>query len=380
MKEKSTLTEILHGRVSNGAVNHVDLSDLDLSAQADMFIAPVPALAGTEQLNRMGVLKSWTDSVIWPSADKMPKNINPKKILDDAKTPTEMTDMHARGITGKNIGIAIIDQRLYRDHSEYKNQIKHYEVIGRWPHGDTTTPDYHGSLVTGIAVGKTTGTAPDADLYYFAANNWPPMNRFVSAITKLTDQGLKMMHRKYFNMAIRRILEINKSLPDHQKIRFLSCSWGARDDQFRAETDALFDECERNGVMVLGGFYHHTMTGFTPCDKRFAIEMKNQIGIPTNGKTTPYYLGGYYYTRLGGASSTYPYLAGVFACALQGNQIFCTRPAWQDELMRLVRDTAQPHPSGGKIINPTAIVDAVTRIARDMEMNLIQQKSIQHDS
>ncbi|MBD5389249.1 hypothetical protein HDR63_03265, partial [bacterium] len=216
------------------------------------------------------------------------------------------------------------------------------------------------------------------DLYYFAANNWPPVNRWMGAISKLTGIGLQDLHRKYYNMAIRRLLKVNKSLPDNQKIRFLSCSWGGRNDQFRAETDALFDECERNGIMVLGGSYYHTFDVTRACDKRFAMPT-DRIGVPVNGKTTPCYRGGYYYTRQGGASSTFPYLAGVFACALQGNQIFCTRPTWQDDLMRLVRDTAQPHPQGGLIINPTGIVDAVTQIARDMEMNLMKQQSMQHE-
>ena len=100
--------------------------------------------------------------------------------------------------------------------------------------------------------------------------------------------------------------------------------------------------------MVLGGFYKHTLSSICRYDKRFGVDetkpwLKNRIGIPTDGKTTPYFKGGYYYTRLGGASSTYPYLAGIFACALQDNTIFFTRPNWQDELIEIMQQTATEH-------------------------------------
>ena len=37
--------------------------------------------------------------------------------------------LHKEGLTGKGIGIAIIDQNLLVDHSEYKDQLRMYEEI-----------------------------------------------------------------------------------------------------------------------------------------------------------------------------------------------------------------------------------------------------------
>lgn len=323
---------------------------------------------------------SWTDNITWP--ESIAQTINPQKILEQGKHPSEMDSVHEHA-TGKNISIAIIDQRLYLDHPEYSDRIKLYEKVGNWI---SDAPDYHGSLVVGCAAGKTTGTAPDADIYYFAANNWLPIGKFKHAIAKLFGkQTLELGHRAYINTAIRRVLETNKTLPENQKIRFLSCSWGTNKDQFREQSDELFDECEKNGIMVLGGYYKPHRNKSIPCNKSGKIHlMTNQditklVGIPTDCKTTPYYKGGYMYTKFGGASSTYPYLAGVFACACQDNEIFFTRANWQDDLFQIMQETAIQNNNGPKMINPIGIRERVTQIAREMEMNLIKNKRLQNE-
>lgn len=362
------IVDTLRDLILQKRLKNIDLSDIQFTAQAftpDEFSPYIPGLEG------------WTDTVIWPKD----KEIDPTKILKDNIHPAEMDTVHKKA-TGKNISIAIIDQRLYLEHPEYKDRIKHYEIVGDWPNNNSTTPDYHGSLVMGCAVGKNTGTAPDADVYYFASNNWP--------VNDAPDQEpLQFRHRKYFNMAIQKVLEINKTLPENQKIRFLSCSWGMADDQFREESDKLFNECEKNGIMVLGGFYKHERNKTRQCNKAGRTILTNgqdatekykmYPGIPTDFNTNPYYEGGYLYKKHGGSSSTFPYLAGVFACACQDNQIFFMRPNWQDELFKILEETAITDKNGGKMINPIGIRDRVSQIAREMEMNLIKQQSLQNE-
>ena len=360
--------EVLALLIKTQKITDLDMSEIDIPYEEYMLGELTP-----------GKLTAWTDNVKWPKS--VVETINPEKMLNDAKHPNGMNALHTNGFTGKNIGIAIIDQRLNCEHPEYADRIKHYEKVGVWPSSDKDTSDYHGSLVAGCSVGKNTGTAPDADLYYFAANNWVIQNKFLSGAEKITGENLKPGHRKYINQAIRRVLEINKTLPENKKIRFLSCSWGSPTDQFVDETYKLFAECEREGIMVIGGaFFRNNMTDYIPCDKRFPIKSKDAVGIPTNGKTTPFYKGGYYYTRDGGSSSTFPYLAGVYACACQGNELFFKRPGWQDELEEILKSTAIEHPKGGKMINPTGIRNHVCEIVKQMEMDLIkQQATTQHD-
>ena len=183
------------------SVHHVDLSGLDLSKEKDMFTGPLPKnYVSPEDAKQLRIVTNWTTDVIWPAADKLPHDFNPIQELEAAKTPTDTVNLHKAGKTGKGISIAIIDQRLNREHPEYADNIRYYSVFGSW---DKDGIDYHGSLVSGCAVGHTTGTAPDANLYYFAAPT-------------IVDGELD---RKYINEAIRKLLEINKTLPENKKIR-----------------------------------------------------------------------------------------------------------------------------------------------------------------
>jgi hypothetical protein len=101
----------------------------------------------------------------WPTNDKMPPDFDWQKIMEAAKNPgLGIRALHAKGVTGQGVGIAIIDQTLLVDHVEYKDQIRVYEegedVTGGW-----METQMHGPAVASIAVGKTVGVAPYADLY-----------------------------------------------------------------------------------------------------------------------------------------------------------------------------------------------------------------------
>ena len=127
--------------------------------------------------------------------------------------------------------------------------------------------------------------------------------------------------------------------------------------------------------MVLGGFYKYTKEFTISIDRRYKNKT-NFVGIPTDGKTTPYYLGGYKYSRLGGNSSAIPYIAGIFALALQNNQTFCLQLDWQTKLMNILVDTAIETKQNGKIINPEGIVQKVSEITNELNLSLIKNKKI----
>ncbi len=100
------------------------------------------------------------------------------------------------------------------------------------------------------------------------------------------------------------------------------------------------------------------------------------VGIPTNMRTTPHGSNGWQYMISGGESSSAPYLAGIYACALSGNKLFMTRPNWQAELNDILKSTATKNPDGNYMINPTGIHARVTEIVKQMEMDLMQQKPV----
>jgi len=125
--------------------------------------------------------------------------------MDLGKDPgLGIRSLHAQGITGRGVGIAIIDQTLLVDHQEYADQLRLYEEINAY-----SDAELHGAAIASIAVGKKVGVAPEADLYYIATSFGS--NDFT-----------------YLARCIQRIVEVNDQLPPENKIRVISISvgWG----------------------------------------------------------------------------------------------------------------------------------------------------------
>lgn len=81
----------------------------------------------------------------WPA--RLPAGFDPVEIMETGKDPgLGIRRLHAQGITGKGIGVAIIDGPLRLDHVEYKDRIVYY----RPPRGFMRfkQPVYHASMVT----------------------------------------------------------------------------------------------------------------------------------------------------------------------------------------------------------------------------------------
>jgi len=336
------------------SLNYHDLSDLDLSGAGNLFLG--------NRMTDKSVVGGWTENVIWPTPDKMPAGFNPLQVLNNSKEPNGIENLRAKNITGRGVNIAIIDMALNRTHPEYASNIKYYtenEILKDTPNKTSM----HGSLVCSASAGHECGTAPDANIYYFA-----------DGLVGDFEQQL---------IALKKVLALQQTLPDNEKIRILSCSWGIEGNSSGIkntpenieETYKVIQELQNSGIAVV----QCSGREFSQFNPRFGPSRQNTISIPTDGRTFAYFTGGYKYGNSNGDSAAAPYLAGVYACALQGNQIFCTRPNWIKEINDIMKRTATESENGGKIINPVAIVDAVSQIAREMEMNLIKQKKMQHE-
>ena len=362
---KKITTEELVSRFTKENLDYVDLSDLDLSNFGDFFTSHP-----TGPFSHTGA-HGWTENVIWPTPDKMPKGFNPQKYIDSHKHPKEIEISNE--ITGRGINIAIIDGVFNPNHPEYRDNIKYFQQPLIKMKSDST--HYHGSMVVGCAVGKTTGTAPDASVYYFTRaknNDEAPME--IIAVLKS-------------------VLEFNKKQSKQNKINILSCSWNparfAINNKEYTEIMNLFNEIEAQNIKIIlcGDNSNEYKSSFSVSKRDFvptsldthSTEYNETIKIPTNEKTVPYNTGGYLYQKIGGDSSSAPYLAGVYACALQDNTIFITRPNWQQELDTIMKETATKSKNGALIINPINIRKRVFEIAHEMKMNLIKQKSTQHE-
>jgi hypothetical protein len=347
-------------------LDYHDLSELDLHDYKDLFMY-IPQTS-----MRISGISGWTTNVIWPSPDKMPKGFNPNKILEQAKY-TQRIDA-----TGKGINIAVIDNMLDITNPEYAENIKYFQPIKE----KGILPNKHASMVMGNLCGKNTGIAPDVNVYFFS---------------KLVYQNRNSNNKELCDI-LRNVIEFNSKQPKGKKIHILSCSWGVR-KQYSPEVCELLSQLQSNGVKIIlcssndDKNNSYTLSGrdFMPCNnpnmtdiqpdiqneetvnnlnKLYQNEPDKIIGIPTNMKTTPLESDGWQYRIFGGESSSAPYIAGVYACALEGNQLFMTRPNWQSELNDILKSTATITDDNNYIINPKGIREQVSQIVKQMELSI----------
>ena len=358
-------------------LDYHDLSELDLRGYKDLF-----DYAPTESMPRSGI-RGWTTNVIWPSPDKMPDGFNPMEIMERAKRPNTNA-----GATGRGINIAVIDNMLDTTNPEFADRIKHFEGP---VDGSKVRTNWHASMVVGHVAGQHTGMAPDANIYFFTKRTYPDRKKFDQEISKV----------------LQNVIRFNNAQTPENKIHILSCSWGAR-KKYSPQVCELLAQLEQSGIkIVMCGTddteNNYTISGrdFIPCNntnmtkiqpdiqengadvfRSFNVDYSPDkvIGIPTNIRTTPMGADGWQYNITGGESSAAPYIAGVYAAALSGNQPFMTRPDWQSELNDILKSTATQTPDGNYMINPSGIRGRISEIVKQMEMDLIKQRATtQHD-
>ena len=152
---------------------------------------------------------NFSTNTVWPEI--LPEGFDPQNTLEEGKNPgLGIRDLHAQGIDGRGIGIAIIDFALLLEHREYADRIMYYERI----HCNDTFTSMHGAAVASLVAGETTGIAPKSKLYYFAVTNGHfDETAFTYDCSILAD-------------AIYRIMEVNRFLSDEEKIRVISISVG----------------------------------------------------------------------------------------------------------------------------------------------------------
>jgi hypothetical protein len=323
---------------------------------------------------------------IWPAADRMPQNFDWRQIMDLGKNPgLGIRQLHVKNINGHGVGIAIIDQPLVVDHQEYTSQMRLYEEINISP---DTESQMHGPAVASIAVGKTVGVAPDADLYYIGSwtGDWG---------TGGPDNFTYNFH--YYAQAVRRILEINKQLPDGRKIRVIAMQIGWSSDQagYKEITDAV-NEAKAAGLLVVsssleetfgfkfqglgrapladpdkfesyepGLFWAKEYYGGEQFSGRLSAPMDSLL-VPMDSRTTagPGGKDEYVFYREGGWSWAIPYIAGTYALAAQVKPTITPKEFWQLALQ--TGKTIEINHAGkifrlGRILDPTALMSALQK-------------------
>ena len=372
-----TLAELPHydrdrrGAASLDLIND-DLSRLDLRERLDDLL-----------------YASFDGGTRWPTPERMPQ-FDPKRLMELGRSPgLGVRSLHKQGITGKAVGVAIIDSPLLIDHVEYRDALRLYEEIPAITEGETNpgwtvsgiNADMHGSAVTSIALGKSVGVAPQADLYYIA-----------------TCAAVEGSNRRDFTrhaQAIERILEVNQMLPADRRIRVISMSIGW--DPIDAGFDAIQKATRRakeSGLLVVSssadvthGFKFNGLGRDPLVDPEkpdsycpglwwawslrnplfFRLRRSNivdRLMVPMDSRTTasPRAIDEYVFYRDGGWSWSVPYIAGLYALAAQARPTVTPdafwRAAWDTGTPFNVR-VGQEAVCLGRIVSPAEMIRRV---------------------
>jgi hypothetical protein len=314
----------------------------------------------------------------WP--ERRPAGFEPRAILELNRSPgLGVRALHARGVTGAGVGIGIIDQALLVEHGEYRERLRCYEEI----HWRGEQAQMHGPAVASIAVGKTVGVAPAADLYYIAEMHGERKGaKFEWDFTWLAQ-------------SITRMLEINAGLPSARKIRVISISVGWSPPQKgHAETMAAVEQANRAGVFVIStalsrthGLEFHGLGRDQMSDPerpesygpgqwwaqsfwggvRFAPGQR--LLVPMDARTTASPTGAddYVYYSTGGWSWSVPWIAGLYALACQVRPEITPAVFWAEALRtgrRIRIKWKGEEVEFGTITDPVALIEGLQQAAR----------------
>lgn len=273
---------------------------------------------------------------------KTPEGYDPGALLEWGKYPGLNVDLlQKHGFTGKGAVVAYIDQPI-ANHEQYAGVALHYT------NNTDSNQSMHGPAVLSLLAGKDTGTAPEAEVYYYAHASW------------LADQTTHAA-------CLYQIIEQNKSLPEGQRITMVGFSDNI--DESEKNADAFRDAvtaCEKAGIMVwfcgeygAGSFLpmsdKNDPRNLVPEEWWGSGHRPKLVMVPAAGRTTAATMGGasYIYWASGGLSWTMPYMLGLYAIATEIDPSLT-----QDQLRELLVNTAYEG-SGLPTVNPVGFVAAV---------------------
>lgn len=335
-----------------GSNRVIELKTLDDLAKFDQLSGfDKVSLKRLNLKSQIKILESvpFSSETIWPESSKLPKGFSPSQYLSQGKDPgLGIRALHKRGIDGRGIHIAIIDQPLFLESEEYKNNIVatyQYEV-------DEVPSQMHSSAVVGIAVGKESGVAPGAMVSFFATPSWKNDNL-------------------YYVKVFEKILEINQKSSLKDKIRVVSLSSGmfadfAHYEEFKEARKKL----ENSGVLFLTCLQEEPFAssalqripGKDPnlfsSYQKFYQSGQDVLLVPAGGRTLASHLIklGWKYDPVGGLSWTPPYLAGLAALSIQVKPDITSR-----QIIELLQKTAI-HTPIGKIVYPEGFINEVEKL------------------
>ena len=284
----------------------------------------------------------------WPEPDKMPAGFDPVRLLEEGKNPgLGIRGLHKQGIDGRGVGIAILDQRLLKNHVEYADRILHYEEIGV---PDDQPLQMHGPPIVSIAVGKNCGVAPKAFVFYYAM-----------PVTAMPDNAI------YCDI-MDKIIEHNENVGALDRIRVVNISAGISSEK---PNFTRWQETQRKahqlGILVVtttSPYLHYGRLNHIPGKdpdnpnnySHYGTGKPYSFMVPVGNKTTASHNGPQVYTYWAGkcgGSWAAPYMVGLAALAFQVNPEI-TPLTIAEQLSKTAT-----HSKAGPVVNPIGLIKAV---------------------
>ena len=321
--------EVLRSLPEIAAVNGVE-------PYSDHWFSPTKVTVDLSAAPALAYSLTFSDKT---SFSGLPEGYDPEALLEWGKNPGLNIDiLHKHGFTGEGAVIAYVDQPA-PGHAQYSGVNLHYQ------NNSGSDNSMHGPAVLSLLAGKDIGTAPEAEIYYYAHAAWK------------ADQTT---HAE----CLYQIIEQNKKLPADKKITMVGFSDNIDPSEANQKAfEAAVKACEDAGIMVwFCG--ENDAASFLPMSNKndyhnLVVEQwgggnPSLVYVPASGRTTAATMGGaeYIYWSSGGLSWTMPYTLGLYAIAYEIDPTLT-----QDDLREMIVDTAYDS-NGMRIVNPVGFVAA----------------------
>ncbi|MFC1651042.1 S8 family serine peptidase [Candidatus Latescibacterota bacterium] len=315
----------------------------------------IPENISSMPLNDL-VFLEYDNRMHWDNVKNIPPDFTPKEWLETAKDPgLNVKELHARGIKGRGISLAVIDKPIYPVHVDFSGRMNYYQVVTDSAKVHNYRFHYHGMACASIMSGGNSGVAPESELYYIA----------------IPDDT-----RDLYNhcLAVEKLIEINSSLPEGEKIRAVSISHNVvsrqNKEQFEIWANAV-QKANDNNIAVIYSDLNTTHAFFTGggcppyMDKNnpdnfdfssWAREYTDRIIVPADFRTTAGNKDKKHFTYWGGGGFSWaiPYITGLAGLAWGIDESLTI-----EQIYELLVETKTVTASGKFVINPTGFIDAV---------------------
>ena len=262
----------------------------------------------------------FSSSTKWPNKNKLPKGFIPQEILKKSTTTNQhVKNLHASGITGKGITVAVLDSGFQgQNHVEFENANLVKCTIDRQ---EELEYHFHMEDVLAKLCGKNLGIAPDVKVLYYEVS------------TEKDDS-------ESINSALKDVL---KRIDNGENIRIVNRSGpftrGDEPMQYEKENFELVDRLRsKNCEVICSDFFgenffccgttflndNDDINKYEPAsflNEKFKEKSKNSINILCAGRTIPEFCipNGYKYEVVDCFSWTIPQASGYYALCLQIN-------------------------------------------------------------